>query len=87
LKPGGRAVFSQLRPLTQDYARKLARAVGTPGRLKEFWLTTGLLYNAGIAPSSRLARASQRFDSAILRRFPAIRSLASHFVWESRKES
>jgi SAM-dependent methyltransferase len=98
LKPGGRAVFHEfvgLAPfhkmggpaLTQEYARTLSRAVGTAGKFKEFWLTTGLLRYVGIGYSSSIGQALQRFDAAVLRRFAFARSLASSFVWEARKES
>jgi ubiquinone/menaquinone biosynthesis C-methylase UbiE len=98
LKPGGRAVFHEfvgLSPfrkwrgpaMTKEYARTLSRAVGTAGRFKEFWLTTGLLPHVGIGYSSCIGQALQRFDAAVLRRYPFFRSLASSFVWEARKES
>ncbi len=72
--------------MSKNYARRLSRAVGLTGRLKEFWLTTGLLRFARIDNSS-LARVSQRLDAALFRRFPSTRSLASSFVWEALKES
>ena len=85
-KPGGRVVFHE-KATTVEYAGMLSRAVGIPGRLREFWLTTGLLCRIGIRPSSLIGRATQQFDSALFRRFPFTRSFASSFVWEARKES
>lgn len=98
LKPGGRAVFHEVAGitlqrrrnglrLTAEYTRRLSRGVGIPGRVKEFWLVTGLLYSLGIAPSSQLARTAQRLDAALLRRFPLARPFASALIWEARKES
>lgn len=94
LKPGGRAVFHHVtRPLlrkqamTKAYADALSRAVGVPGRFREFWLTTALLCRVGVAPSSSIARVLQRLDDAVIRRFPFTRLLASSFVWAARKES
>jgi ubiquinone/menaquinone biosynthesis C-methylase UbiE len=94
LKPGGRAVFHEVRPakfcgrrMTRTYAVALSRAVGIPGRLREFWLTTELLRLVGVPCSASIAKASQRFDAALFRRFPRARSLASSFVWEARKET
>jgi ubiquinone/menaquinone biosynthesis C-methylase UbiE len=93
LKPGGRAVFQEVRPakfggrrMTKTYALALSRAVGIPGRLREFWLTTQWLRLLGVPCSSSIAKASQRLDAAVFRRFPLTRLLASTFVWEARKE-
>jgi SAM-dependent methyltransferase len=96
LKPGGCAVFHELvdlRPrgasaaaIPKDYVRTLSRAVGVPGPRREFWLVTGLLRLAGVDPSSPIGRASQRLDSALFRRFPFTKSLATVMVWEARKE-
>ena len=97
LKPGGSAIFHEVmdphfgttRPahtLPRDYLRKVSRAVGVPGRCKEFWLMTGLLRSAGIEPSSPVGRITQRLDAMLFRTFPFARSLASVVVWEARKE-
>ena len=93
LKPGGRAVFHEETrtrkhgTIRWEYASSLSRAVGLPGKHKEFWFATGLLFYMGVPLSSTIARASQRFDAGLLRRFPFVRSLAWSLVWEARKES
>jgi SAM-dependent methyltransferase len=93
LKPGGRAVFHEtigtrgLASVPRKYTQTLSRAVGMPGRFKEFWLMTSLLSYIGVPPSCSIARASQQLDALLFRRLPFTRLLASSFVWEARKES
>jgi len=100
LRPGGRAVFHDIvtpamlhgmidcsrLPVSKDFALSVSRAVGVPGRFREFWVTTGILRHLGVPSSSPLARVCQRIDAALLRRFPLTRALASSFVWDARKE-
>jgi len=93
LKPGGRAVFHEpvgtrgLARVPRKYTHHLSRAVGTPGRFKEFWLMTAILSHIGVSPSCAIARASQQLDALLIRRLPFVRLLASSFVWEACKES
>jgi ubiquinone/menaquinone biosynthesis C-methylase UbiE len=97
LKPGGRAVFHEnsesglLRRwcgigMTNERAQTLSRAVGIPDGVREFWLMTTLLRKAGINSSSRLCRASQRFDASVFNRLPFMRAFASTLVWGAHKE-
>jgi ubiquinone/menaquinone biosynthesis C-methylase UbiE len=81
------ATESRTAVMNKQYAQAISRAVGAPGEFREFWLTTTVLCQVGVACSSFVARTAQRFDAAVFRRFPLIRSLASSFVWEARKES
>lgn len=73
--------------VTKDAAVSVSRAVGLPGRFREFWLLTRLLCELGVAPTAGVARVLQRFDAALFRRMPFTKALASSFVWEARKES
>ena len=68
-------------------ADAVCRAVGMPGRRREFWLTTRFVRRIGARTFSRAAKAAQRLDAAVLQRFPFTRKLASPLVWEARKES
>jgi SAM-dependent methyltransferase len=97
LKPGGRAVFHASGGsglfrrwcgigMTTERARTLSRAVGIPDPLREFWLVTSLLRKTGVACSSSLGRASQRFDASVFQRLPFMRVFASTLVWGAHKE-
>ena len=74
-------------PLTAWKVEAVCRAVGRRGRRREFWLTTRFVSRIGARTSSPAAKAAQRFDAAVLQRFPFVRKLASPLVWEARKES
>jgi SAM-dependent methyltransferase len=74
-------------PLNLRKADAVCRAVGMPGRRREFWLTTRFVRRIGARTFSRAAKAAQRLDAAVLQRFPFTRKLASPLVWEARKES
>ena len=99
LKPGGVAVFDEaiagpapFAPESEDSLslRKVdavCRAVGMPGRRRQFWLATRFICRMGARTFSSAAKAAQRLDAAVLQRFPFTRKLASPLVWEARKES
>ena len=74
-------------PLNLQSVDSVCRAVGMPGRRREFWLTTRFVTRMGARTSSSAAKAAQRLDAALLQRFPFTRKLASPLVWEARKES
>jgi hypothetical protein len=80
-------VFVPERNLTIKDADSICRAVGRPGRRREFWLTTPLVHRMGFGIDSKLATISQKADAALLRRFSFARRLALQLVWEARKES
>jgi hypothetical protein len=71
---------------TRKHALSVSRAVGVPGRQREFWLTTGLLTRMGLAQNTPAARMLQRGDAALLRRWRCVRRFAFQLVWEARKE-
>ena len=75
------------RALTLADVEAVCRAVGIAGRRREFWLTTRLVCRLGAATSSPTAKAAQRLDAIVLRRFPSLSGFASPLVWEARKES
>ena len=74
-------------PLDVRKVEAVCRAVGMPGRRREFWLTTRFVSRMGAGTFSCAAKAAQRFDAAVLQRFPFTRKLASPLVCEARKES
>jgi hypothetical protein len=74
------------RILTHKSVQAVCRAVGIPGRRREFWLTTPLLNRMGVRPVSAFSKIAQRIDAAVLSRYRSIRSLAFRVVWEARKE-
>jgi hypothetical protein len=74
------------RMLTLEQVHRVSRAVGMPGRSREFGLTTPLLAHMGFGPDSSVAKISQRADAALLRRWSFVRRFASQLVWEARKE-
>lgn len=73
------------RPLTMREVASVSRAVGRPGRSREFMLTSRVLERIGIRHFPSMKRSHQ-VDSWILRRFEFTRVLASPLVWEARKE-
>ena len=73
------------RPLTYSQIFSVSRAVGRPGRSKEFMLTSRVLERVGIRSFAAMKR-SCAMDSWILNRFSFTRALASPLVWEARKE-
>ena len=75
------------RALTLAEVEAVCRAVGIAGRRRAFWLMTRLLRRLGAGTSSPPAKAAQRLDAIVLRRFPSISRFASLLVWEARKES
>jgi SAM-dependent methyltransferase len=99
LRPGGVAVFDEAVAGPAPFAREnedslsirkvdaICRAVGMPGRRREFWLATRFICRIGARTFTSAAKAAQRFDAAVLQRFPFTRKLASPLVWEARKES
>jgi SAM-dependent methyltransferase len=74
-------------PLNLRTVNSVCRAVGMPGRRREFWLATRFICRVGGRTLSSAARAAQRFDATVLQRFPFTRKIASPLVWEARKES
>jgi SAM-dependent methyltransferase len=64
----------------------ISKAVGMAGRRREFWVTVRLLGRLGVSPLSATTMFSHRVDARLLRRFAALRRLASQVVWEARKE-
>ena len=74
-------------PLSIRNVDSICRAVGMPGRRREFWLVTRFVCRMGARTLSSAAKAAQRLDAAVLQRFPFTRKIASPFVWEARKES
>jgi SAM-dependent methyltransferase len=72
--------------LTFEQAHSVSRAVGRPGRCREFMLTSRLLRRIGVRCSTTL-RKSHELDAWILAHFAFARALASPLVWEARKES
>jgi len=98
LRPGGIAVFDEAitgpNPFTEDDSElnihrvdAVCRAVGKRGRRREFWLTTRFISRMGGRTFSSAAKAAQRIDAVVLKRFPFVRKLASPIVWEAKKES
>jgi len=75
------------RTLTMAEVEAVCRAVGLAGRRQAFWLTMRLMCRLGASRSSPPAKAAERLDAAVLRRFPFTRKFASPLVWEARKES
>lgn len=74
-------------PLSVRKVNAICRAVGVPGRRREFWLATRFICRMGGRAFSSAAKAAQRLDAAVLQRFPFTRKLASPLVWEAKKES
>ena len=72
--------------LTPPLVNAISRAVGVAGRRREFWITVRLLGRLGVSSLSATATFSHRVDARLLRRFAALRQLASQVVWEVRKE-
>jgi len=72
--------------LTPPLVNAISRAVGVAGRRREFWITVRLLGRLGVSSLSATATFSHRVDARLLRRFAALRQLASQVVWEARKE-
>jgi len=72
--------------LTPPLVNAISRAVGTAGRRREFGITVRLLGRLGVSSLSATAMFSHRVDAGLLRRFAALRQLASQVVWEARKE-
>ena len=75
------------RYLTPPLVNAISRAVGKAGRRRDFWITVRLLERLGVNSLSATAAISHRVDAILLRRFAALRQLASQVVWEARKES
>ena len=73
------------RPLNLRQVISISRAVGRPGRSREFMLMSRILDRIGIRHFPTV-RKSHRIDSWILDRFGFARSLASPLVWEALKE-
>jgi SAM-dependent methyltransferase len=87
LREADYGVIGPERSLTIDDANAVSRAVGRPGRRREFWLMTPLMHRMGFGVDSKLAAVFQKADAALLRRFSFARKLALQLVWEARKES
>jgi 2-polyprenyl-3-methyl-5-hydroxy-6-metoxy-1,4-benzoquinol methylase len=75
------------RALTLAEIQAVCRAVGIAGRHRPFWLTTGFVCSFGAGTFSLPAKAAQRLDALVLRRFPFVSRFASRLVWEAHKES
>jgi SAM-dependent methyltransferase len=86
-KPEGIDRIPDDAPLNIRNVDSVCRAVGMPGRRRDFWLATRFVCRMGARTSSSAAKAAQRLDAAVLHRFPFTRKLASPLVWEARKES
>jgi SAM-dependent methyltransferase len=71
--------------LTAKQVYAVSRAVGRPGRLRQFMLTRGLLHRIGVGSFSGMQR-SQETDKRIFNRLEFTRSFTSPLVWEARKE-
>jgi SAM-dependent methyltransferase len=72
--------------LTPPLVNAISRAVGMGGRRREFSMTVRLLDRLGVSSLSATGMFSHRMDARLLRRFAALRQLASQIVWEARKE-
>ena len=71
LKPGGTATFLQARTVSRDQMEKISRAVGSPGRQREFTFVARMLSRLGV---------QRNLNMWMPRRFTS-------FVWEARKEA
>jgi SAM-dependent methyltransferase len=86
-KPEGTDPVANHVPLNLRNVNSVCRAVGMPGRRREFWLATRFICRIGGRTFSSAAKAAQRLDATVLQRFPFTRKIASPLVWEARKES
>jgi SAM-dependent methyltransferase len=86
-KPDATDSFENHVPLNIRDVDSVCRAVGMPGRRREFWLATRFVCRIGARTFSSAAKAAQRFDAAVLQHFPFTRKIASPLVWEARKEA
>jgi SAM-dependent methyltransferase len=85
LLPKSEGVSEDERPLTLQQVDSVSRAVGRPGRRREFLLTTRVINRVGIT-SWPIVIKSHRLDAWTLRHAPIARALASPLVWEARKD-
>jgi hypothetical protein len=73
------------RVLTPQEIEAASRAVGRPGRRREFMLTSQLLEHIGVRSALTIEKSYQ-VDAWILNRFAFARAFASTWVWEACKE-
>jgi hypothetical protein len=83
--PSSESLPTNERVLTPQQIEAASRAVGRPGRKREFMLTSQLLEQIGVRSSAAIER-SYEFDAWILNHFGFARALASIWVWEACKE-
>jgi SAM-dependent methyltransferase len=72
--------------LTAEQVYAVSRAVGRPGRSREFLLRNTIPGRITIRASDRMKK-SRKMDKWLLNRFGFSSSFASRLVWEARKES